>query len=60
MSDYYCRSIVALILILCGCASAIWGVRKIGRADWRWLLAGLLIAECGAFIWLRGWPWTWF
>ena len=58
-TDYYRRCAVALLLFFCGCICAVWGVRKIGLWQWRWVLFGLLLAEVGAFIWMWGWPWTW-
>jgi len=57
--DYERRIVVAMVLVICGCIIAIWGVREIGRADWRWLGVGLLTAESGGFVWLDGWPWNW-
>jgi hypothetical protein len=58
--DYYRCCVAAIILFFIGGTCVWWGLRDIGRTDWRYLLLALVIAESGAFIWLWGWPWTWF
>jgi hypothetical protein len=58
--DYDARCIVAILLFACGAICSIYGARTIGIIYWRWILVGLLVAECGGLTWLLGWPWTWF